>query len=147
MKRVISLILMVVLVFALSADFSEGQETQVRMDIEDSYVFSVTPVVSLNEGSGSLQITFTEYHSNNVVPVTIRSNMNPDNTTWKMTGEDPNSVIRYSIFDNGDSPITPNSSFNVYPSIGIALRLEVNDADRRTAKIGSYFDNLVFTVG
>ena len=145
MKRLITLILATVLVFALSAGICEGKETVVTLDIPDSYEFTVSPNVSLDNGSGGISLSFSEYHSTGVISVTIRSNANPGNT-WGMVGADGD-IIHYTVWDKNRSQINPGDSVLVYPQAGMEFSLEVNGNEVKSAPSGRYMDRLVFTIG
>lgn len=146
MKRLITLILATVLVFALSAGICEGKETVVTLDIPDTYEFQVSPTVSLDNGSGGISLSFLEYHSTGVIPITIRSTSNPGNT-WGMVGDDGKYIIHYDVLDNNRSKVNPGVSFGIYPQIGMQFTLEVNESEVRKAPAGHYTDRLVFTIG
>ena len=146
MKRLITLILATVLVFALSAGICEGKETVVTLDIPDSYEFTVSPNVSLDNGSGGIILSFSEYHSTGVIPVTIRSNANPGNT-WGMVGDDGKTIIHYTVLDKNKTIINPGDPVLVYPQAGMEFSLEVNGNEVKNAPAGRYMDRLVFTIG
>ena len=146
MKRLITLILATVLVFALSAGICEGNETVVTLDIPETFEFKVSPNVSLDNGSGGISLSFTEYHSTGVISVTIRSNANPGNT-WGMVGDDGKTIIHYTVLDKNKTIINPGDPVLVYPQAGMEFSLEVNGNEVKNAPAGRYMDRLVFTIG
>ena len=147
MKRVTALVLTIVLMFALFASISEGQETEVTLDIADSYIFNVTPNVELISGQGVLEIKFSEYHSNNQVTMTIKSTDAPDSSIWSLRSSDGKNSIQYNVYDSNNSIISPNTMFRKTPSEVTQLRLVADEGDRRTAKVGRYSDHLTITIG
>lgn len=147
MKKITAMIIVTAVLFSFAFMAYGGTETDVSVNIGDNYVISVPGTLSLANGVEDLNISVTEYHSNNLISIRISRSYEPNSTVWRMIGEAGN-YIGYSVRNlaNNNEAVTPNLPFSIGTG-GATLRFTIEESDRRTAKTGYYSDHLVFSIG
>ena len=125
MKKITAMIIVTAVLFSFAFMAYGGTETDVSVNIGDNYVISVPGTLSLANGVEDLNISVTEYHSNNLISIRISRSYEPNSTVWRMIGEAGN-YIGYSVRNlaNNNEAVTPNLPFSIGTG-GATLRFTI----------------------